>query len=83
MLFNFEKGGQMSNIINMSKLFKENTNLHVSPAAVKEYISRIIDGVEDNVPEIEKITKKHGRKTIYEEDIIEFFGIVGNSVLND
>lgn len=73
----------MSNAINVLKIFKENTDFNVSRDAVTEYISRIIDGIGDNVPEIEKITIKHDRKTISEEDIIEFFSIVGKEVLGN
>ena len=38
--------------------------LKVSPSAEKEYISRIIDSIKINAPQIAEITRRDGRKII-------------------
>lgn len=43
---------------------KQKIFLKVSPSAVTEYISRIIDNVENNLPQIAEITHRDNRKTI-------------------
>jgi histone H3/H4 len=81
-----------NNVINVNKLVHENAITHnnekyarkekfqVSPAAIYEYVSRIIDHITDNTPYIAEIAQKHGRKTIMEQDVIEFFGFVESEV---
>ena len=59
---------------------RENTKLRVSPSAVQEYLSRIVEHIEQNMPGIEKICIRKKRKTITDEDIIEFFSYIGSSI---
>jgi histone H3/H4 len=76
-----------ANVININKLMHENAKqyngklktetFHVSSGAVKEFSTRIIDRIVDFTPGLCDIAKKHNRKTIMEEDVIEFFGHVG------
>ena len=68
------------NMINVGKIMRENTKLRVSPSAVQEYLSRIVEHIEQNMPEIEKICIRKKRKTITDEDIIEFFSYIGSSI---
>jgi len=69
------------NVVNVNKLMHKNSKLNVSPKAVKELSSRIIDKLFDLAPDLDKIALKHGRKTIMEEDVIELFSFVDNDVL--
>ena len=68
------------NMINVGKIMRENTKLRVSPSAVQEYLSRIVEHIEQNMPGIEKICIRKKRKTITDEDIIEFFSYIGSSI---
>ena len=54
---------------------------HVSPGAVKEFSGRIVDRIVDFTPELCNIAKKHNRKTIMEDDVIELFGYVGRDAV--
>ena len=82
----------VSQVINIGKMMKFNaftekgkrnikTRLRVSPGAIQEYMGRVIDGVETNLPLISIIAKKHNRSTVFEEDIIEFFGLKSSNVI--
>ena len=68
------------NVINVKKLIRDNTRLNVSPKVIKEYSLRIVDHIIDNTYQLEKIAKKHGRKTILERDIIELFGYMDTKI---
>jgi len=68
------------NVINIKKMMHENTELKVSPKAIEEYSSRIIDHLETNTKLIEEIAKKHKRKTILERDVIELFNFIKNQI---
>ncbi len=69
------------NAINVGKLMHKYCKLKVSPAAVKELSGRILDKLYDMAPKIDEIAKSHGRKTIRDEDVIEFFSVLGNNVM--
>jgi len=68
------------NVVNVGKLMHEYSELNVSPRAVEELSKRIVDKMYDVVPDFDKIAKSHDRKTIMEEDIIEFFSIYGRDI---
>ena len=68
------------NVINVNRLIHEYCKLKVSPGAVKEISGRIIDKLHDMAPDLDKIAKRHGRKTVMEEDVIEFFGYIEKDV---
>ncbi len=70
-----------SNIVNVNKLLHEYSKLNVSPKAVRELSGRIIDKLYDITPDLDRIAKSHGRKTIMEEDVIELLGFVEKSVI--
>jgi len=62
---------------------KKKIFLKVSPSAINEYINRIIDGIQNNMPQIAETVYHKGRKTImvkYKkdepvyDDITDFFG---------
>ena len=59
------------NVVNVNKLMHDNTKLRISPEAIKELSSRISDRLYDLAPEFDKNAEKHGRKTVFDEDIIE------------
>lgn len=74
--------GNNENVVNISKLIHENaklmkglkeTKFNVSPGAISEYSGRVKDHIEAYAPELCKIADKHGRKTIFDEDVIELF----------
>jgi len=72
----------VSEVVNVGKLFRTAARpFYVQPRAVQEYISRVVDHIEDNVFVIKRIAEGHGRKTIYEDDVIQFFSIVGHEVV--
>jgi histone H3/H4 len=54
---------------------------NISPKAVKELSGRIIDKLYDLAPEFDKTAKKHGRKTVMEEDVIEALGFADQDVI--
>jgi len=68
------------NVLNVKKRMKELTGVRVSPEAVQELLSRFDDWLVDNMPDIEQIACKHGRKTIYDADVIEHCSMIGNWV---
>jgi len=72
--------------IDVGKLMRENAivngvKLRVSPDAVNEYASRLIDKIEDNMLFISELTLKDKRKTIRDKDIVRFFSVVGRDVI--
>lgn len=84
------KESKRKNVVNIDKLMHDNAFFHrgqtkikfnVSPSAVQEYSSRIIDNIGDNTPILCEIAQKHGRKTVMEQDVIELFGFVDRNVI--
>jgi histone H3/H4 len=69
------------NVLNVNKLMHEYSKLNVSPKAVKELSGRINDKLYDIAPELDKIARSHGRKTVMEEDVIELLSFVDKDVL--
>lgn len=75
----------MTNVVNVNKILHEKAVLNkqrfkVSPNAVKEYCSRIIDHIEDNTIQLCMLAKRNNRKTIMEDDVIELFSYIGMEV---
>ena len=71
-----------SEVVNIGKLFREAARpLRVQPLAVQEYISRVIDYIEDNVPCMVALAERDGRKTIYEGDVIKYLSGIGCGVV--
>ena len=75
--------GKTVNVLNVKKRMKETTGVRVSPEAVQELLSRFDDWLVDNMPGVEEIACRHGRKTIYDADIVEYCSVIGNGVLED
>ena len=69
------------NVVNVNKLLHEYSKLNVSPKAVRELSGRIVDKLYDIAPDLDRIAKSHGRKTIMEEDVIELLGFIEKSVI--
>jgi histone H3/H4 len=69
------------NVVNVSKLLHEYCKSNVSPGAVKELSGCIVDKLYDLAPGLDKIAKRHGRKTIMEENVIEFLGYIEKDVI--
>ncbi len=69
------------NVVNVSKLLHEYCKSNVSPDAVKELSGRIVDKLYDIAPDLDKIAKSKGRKTVMEPDVIELLGFVEKDVL--
>jgi len=60
--------------INIRKLLKENLNgSHVSEAAIQEIKDRFEIWFEINTPVLVQIAARKRRKTIFPEDVVEFF----------
>ena len=51
---------------------------HVSPSAVKEMLSRLDMWFELNTKLLCGVAKSHGRKTVMEDDVTEFFSVSRN-----
>jgi len=71
------------NVINVGKIFREHTKFRVSPEAVHEYATRIVDYMERNIPQIEEIAQREGKNTIQENDVVKFFGFKDNTPTGD
>lgn len=78
------------NVVNVDKLMHSNAvitkrktkiKFHVSPSAVHEYTSRIVDRLQDYTPVLCEIAQKHGRKTVMEQDVVELFGFADKDVV--
>ena len=69
------------NVVNVSKLMHEYSDLRISPEAINELSGRIIDKLYDLAPEFDKTANKHGRKTVMEEDVIEALGFADQDVI--
>lgn len=79
-----------SQIVNVGPIMRTNSfiqiskrkteKIRVSPEAVQEYIKRIQDHIEINMPLICEITRSHKRNTVFADDITEFFSYKKNSV---
>ena len=69
------------NVVNINKLMHKYSKIRVSPEAVKELSGRMIDKLYDIAPDLERIAKSHGRKTVMEEDVIELLGFVEETVI--
>ena len=69
------------NVVNVNKLMHEYSDFRISPEAVKALSGRIMDKLYDIAPTLDKIAQKHGRKTIYEEDIIEALSFLDQDVI--
>ena len=69
------------NVVNVNKLMHQYCKLRISPEAIKELSGRIVDKLYDIAPDLDRIAKSHGRKTVMEEDVIELLGFVEQDVL--
>jgi len=74
------------NVVNVAKLIRENAHtdtqrLWVSKEAISEWVSRIIDRIEDYIPLISEQVERENRKKITEDDIIKFFSKIGRDVI--
>jgi len=69
------------NVVNVSKLLHEYCKSNVSPGAVKELSGRIVDKLYDIAPDLDKIAKSKGRKTVMVVDVIELLGFVDKDVI--
>lgn len=73
-----------SNVLNIGKIMRSSSDgFRVAPGAVKEMSSRINDWFETNIPGLCDMSKSHGRKTIMEDDVVEFFGLKKNGFLGE
>jgi histone H3/H4 len=71
-----------SNTVNVGKLLRSYSGSYrVSPGAVREIISHLDLWFETNTKEVCKVSKSHGRKTIMEDDVVEFFSFQKNGFL--
>lgn len=82
----------VSEIINVGVMMRKNAfvqkgkcneKVRVSPDAVKEYIGRIHDHIETNMPLICDIARNHKRNTVFDDDITEFFSLKYRTVAGD
>jgi len=74
-------------VINIGRLMREKAvdsngrRMWVSPEAVDEWASRVVDRIDDFMPEVCRITENDGRRKILAEDVILCFGVVGRDVV--
>ena len=67
----------------LEQMRKHSKGYKISKDAWKEMKDRIELFFEIRMQDIIRIAKKHNRHTVMEEDIIEFFSIIGNDDLNE
>jgi len=77
----------MGESVNIGRLMRENAIVdkckidrrvfRVSKAAIEEYVGRVVDRVEMDMPLICRIAEGSGRNTVLEEDVICFFSYAG------
>lgn len=51
------------------------------PKNKSEFLELVRVKIVANIPEICKIAQGHSRKTVYDVDVIEFFGYIGRNVI--
>ena len=74
---------KIANTLNVGQLMRKYSDGHpISPDAVCELIDRIQIFVECNMESIILIAEKHGRKTVFADDITEFFNCPGHDIEN-
>jgi histone H3/H4 len=72
-----------SNVLNVGKVVRSYSgDFRVSPGAVHELVSRLDLWFELNMKELCKVSRGHGRKTVMEDDVVEFFSVRNNEVLS-
>jgi histone H3/H4 len=72
-----------SNVLNVGKVLRSYSgSFRVSPGAVREVLSRLDVWFELNTKELCRVSKSHGRHTVMEDDVTEFFSVVRNVVLD-
>jgi histone H3/H4 len=68
-----------SNVLNVGKQMRTYSGKYrVSPAAVQEVVGRMNTWFEINTKELCAVARSHGRKTVMEDDVTEFFSIARN-----
>ena len=69
-----------SSVFNVGKTMRgySGKKYRVSPGAVHEMISRLDLWFETNMKEVCRVSKSHGRRTIMEDDVTEFFSMKKN-----
>jgi len=73
-----------SNVLNVGKLLRSYSGSYrVSPGAVREVISRLDLWFELHTKEVCKVSRSHGRKTVMEDDVTEFFGVQKNGFIGE
>lgn len=71
-----------SNVVNVGKVLRSYSGSYrVSPGAVREMISRLDMWFEIHTKEMCGVSKHHGRKTVMEDDVVEFFSLTKNGFL--
>ena len=72
-----------SNVLNIGKTVREYSgSFRVSPGAVHELVGRLDLWFELNTKELCRVTKSHGRSTVSESDVVEFFSLKKNEILS-
>ena len=71
-----------SNVCNVGKLMRSYSgDYRVSPGAVKEMLGNLDLWFEVHMKDLCRVAKSHGRHTIMEDDVIEFFSVKKNNVM--
>jgi len=60
---------------------RKQCELQVSQKAIKEYMDRVLLGLEINAQRLDEIARSNNRRTIFEEDVIELFGFKSSSTI--
>ena len=64
---------KQNNVLNLGKIIRDNTKFKVSPLFVDEIKSRIIDQLEEDIYESNKLAKAEGMKTLQEHHAIRIY----------
>ena len=78
------RSSSSSNVINIGLLMREYAldEYRVSPGAVHEMIDRIDMWLESHMMGLCEVAKGHGRCTVGESDVVEFFSVSKNGFLS-
>ena len=72
-----------SNVCNIGNLLRAHSGKYrVSPSAVSEMVGRVELWFEMNTKAVCEVAKSHGRHTISEDDVVEFFSRVSSVFLD-
>jgi len=69
-----------SNVINLKKLMRDNTDFFVSKRAIDELKGKIEAKIEYIMYDLTEIAKRDKRRTIMDRDVVDYFNLLKNDI---